>query len=90
MGKVQIVDDLGDQVVEAFQQRDIGGGVTGHAERLQHQLAELVRGGDRRRIEAGQCIAQPPLARRALIVGAVQQMRHQLVVTDRRRIVESD
>ncbi len=66
VGQIQVVDDLGDQVVEAFQQRDIGGGVAGHAERLQHQLAELVRGGDRRRVETGQRIAQPPLAVRAL------------------------
>ena len=34
VGQIQIVDDLGDQIVEAFQQRDIGGGVAGHAERL--------------------------------------------------------
>ena len=90
MGQVQIVDDLGRQVVEAFQQGDIGGGVAGHAERLQHQLAELVGGGDRRRVETGQRIAQPPLALQTLILGSREQVLDQLVVADRRRIVESD
>ena len=90
VSQVQIVDDLGGEIVKAFQQGDVGGGVARHAERFQHQLAELVRGGDRRRVETGQRIAQPLLAECALVVAALQQVGHQLVVTDRRRIVESD
>jgi hypothetical protein len=57
--QVEIVDDLGHQVGEALHQGDAGVGVTGHAERFQHQLAELVRGGDRRGVEPGQGVAQP-------------------------------
>ena len=89
MREVQVVDDLGDQVVEALDQRDTGVGVAGHAKRFQHQLAELVGGGDGRRVEARQRVAQIAARARALVVGAVEQMRDHLVVADRGRVVES-
>ena len=63
--EVQVVDDLGHQLVEALDERHPGVGVAGHAEGAQHQLAELVRGRDRGGVEAGQRVAQavPPLRR---------------------------
>ena len=57
--EVEVVDDLADQLVEVLDQGDAGVGVAGDAERAQHQLAELVGGGDRGRVEAGQRVAQP-------------------------------
>ncbi len=82
MREVEIVDDLGDQLVEALDQRDPGVGVAGHAQRFQHQLAELVRGRDRRRVEPGQRVAQPLPPLGALVVGAGEQMLDHLVVAD--------
>ena len=55
--EVEVVDDLGDQVVEALLQLDIGGAISNHAKRFQYASAELVRGGDGGRIEVGQRVA---------------------------------
>ena len=74
MGEVEVVDDLGDQVGQALHQRDAGVGVTGHAEGLQHQLAELVGGGDGRGVEVGQRVAQP-LFPAAPLLGALPSNR---------------
>ena len=63
--EVEVVDDLGDQLVEALDQRDPGVGVAGDAERAQHELAELVGRGDRGGVEAGQRVAQPSRRRAA-------------------------
>ena len=41
-GQVQVVDNLGHQLVEAFHQGDAAVAVTGHSERFQHDVAELV------------------------------------------------
>ena len=56
---------------------------------LQHQLAELVGGRDRRRVEAGQRVPQVAVPRRTLVVRALEQVRHHLVVADQRGVVES-
>ena len=57
--EVEVVDDLGDQVAQVVDQGHPGVGVTGDTERAQHQLAELVRGGDGGGVEVGQRVAQP-------------------------------
>ena len=57
VGEIQVVDDFGDHVLEAFDQRDAGVAVASHAKRFEHQLAELMRGRDRRRVETRQGIA---------------------------------
>ena len=56
--QVQVVDDFGDQVVEAFHEGHPGVGVPGDAQRSEHQMTELVGGGDRRGVETRECIAQ--------------------------------
>ena len=86
--QVQVVDDLGDDIVEALDQLDTGIGIAGHTKRFQHQLAELVRGGDGRGVETGQRVTQPQLALAPTRRGAVEQMLDELVVADERRVVE--
>ena len=89
VAEVEVVDDLGDQLVEALDQRHTGVAVACHAERLEHHLAELVRGGDGRGVERRQRVAQPLTTVATFVVTAVEQMRDHLVVADGRRIVES-
>ena len=64
MGQVEIVDDLGDQLVEVLDQCDARVRIAGHTQRFQHQLTELVRGGDRGGVEPGQRVAQSLLVGR--------------------------
>ncbi len=59
--EVEVVDHLHQQVVEVLDQGGAGVGVAGHAERAQHQRAELVGGGDRRRVERRQRGRDPPV-----------------------------
>ena len=86
--QVQVVDDLGDDIVEALDQLHTGIGIAGHTKRFQHQLAELVCGGDGRRVEARQRVTQPQLALGQLVGLAVEQMLDHLVVPDERGVVE--
>ena len=88
MRKVQVVDDLGDHIVETLHQLNTGVGITRHPKRFQDQLTELVCGGDGRGVEAGECVAQPELAFGQLVGRAVEQMLHDLVVAGRGRVVE--
>ena len=87
--QVEVVDDLGDKVVQALHQLDPGIAVPGHAERLEHQVAELVGGGDGGGVERGERIAQPGLALLEFFVGAREQVLNHLVVADHRAIIES-
>jgi hypothetical protein len=59
VAEIDVADDLGHQVVEAFHQLYTGIGIPGHTKRFQDQPAELVRGRDGRGVESSQCIAQP-------------------------------
>ena len=88
--EVEVVDDLGDQLVEALHQRHTGVAVAGHPERLEHHLTELVRGGDGRGVEGRQRVAQPLPTFTTFVLAAVEQMRDHLVVAGQRWIVESD
>ncbi len=88
--EVEIVDELGDQFVEALHQRHTGVGIARDAEGLEDHLAELVCGGDRRGVERRKRVAQPLPAQDPFVGVAVEQMRDHLVVADRGRIVESD
>ena len=56
---VEVVDDLGEQVVKILDERGAGVGVAGDAEAVEHHLAELVGGGDRGRVEAAERLAHP-------------------------------
>ncbi len=85
--QVEIVDNLGDQLVEVFDQRHTRVGVTRDAQRLEHQLAELVCGGNGCRIESGQRVAQALLTRVALGGAAVEQVSQQLVVAGGVRVI---
>jgi hypothetical protein len=57
--QVQIGGDLGDDVVDGFQDSRPRLPVTGDAEPVEHPLAETVRRGDRGRVEVGQCDGEP-------------------------------
>ena len=84
-GQVVIVDDLGHQFVEVLHQGQTAVAVTGHAERFQHDAAELMGGRDGGRVETGKRIAQalPP---GVVIVG--DQMAQQ-IIGGQARIFES-
>ena len=58
--EVEVVDDLDEQVVEILDEFGVGVGVAGHPEATQHLLAELMGGGDRRRVDVGQRRAHAP------------------------------
>ena len=60
--QVEVVDDLLDQVVEVLDEPGPGVGVAGDAERVEDHRAELVGGRDRRGVEAGQRLGDPPVA----------------------------
>ena len=55
----QIVHHLDDQIVEVLDQRRAGFAVPRHTQSGQHLLAELVRGGDGRRVEIGERPGEP-------------------------------
>ena len=59
LADVEVVDDLGDQVVDLLDEPRVGVGVAGDAEAREHLLAELVGGGDRGRVEVGERVGQP-------------------------------
>ena len=88
-GEVEIVDDLCDEFVKAFRQCHAVVGITGHPQRCQHQAAELVDGGNRRRIETGECIGEPGATLREFIGRARQQVAHHLVLARQIGVVES-
>ena len=88
-GQVEVIDDLGDQFVEALDEFDPGVGVTGHPERGQHQPAELVDGGNGGGIEAGQRVEQVGATLAEFRWGALQQPVDHLIVPRQLRIVES-
>ncbi len=77
--EIKVVHDLGDQIVEAFDQRGAGVGITGHAKRFEHQLAELVRGADGGGIEIGERVPQPAAPLVAFGGAAGQQVGDQVV-----------
>nr|CRL53381.1 hypothetical protein CPGR_00660 [Mycolicibacterium fortuitum subsp. fortuitum DSM 46621 = ATCC 6841 = JCM 6387] len=77
MRQIQIVDDLADQFVKTLDERHTGIAVPGHTKGFQHDLAELMCGGDRGGIETGQGVAQP-LPPHQLVVG--DQVLQQIVV----------
>ena len=64
--EVEVVDHLDHEVVEVLDEPGTGLGVAGDTERAQHQLAELMGGGDGRAVEVGERVAQPLAHRRAL------------------------
>ncbi len=72
-GEVEVVGDLGGQLLEVLDQDGAGVGVAGHAEAAQHQLAELVDGRDGRRVERRQRVGQPAQPGRALGLVGVEQ-----------------
>ena len=88
-GEVEVVDDLGHQVVEALDQRQPRLGVTGDPQGAQHQLAELVGGGDGRGVEGRERLTQPSAAEgelRRRRRGQVAEQR--VVVGDQGGVVE--
>ncbi len=76
--QVEVVHDLAEQVVEVLDQPGPGVGVTRDAERAEHHAAELVGGRDRRRVEPGQGLGDPPVPETALVVVAVEEERDQV------------
>ncbi len=68
----EVVGHLDDEVVEALDQLGVRVGVTSNTQRAQHQLAELVGGGDRGAVEAGQRVGDPLVAQ--VDVGADQMV----------------
>ena len=86
--QIEIVDDLADQLVETFHQLHPGVGVTGHTQRRQDDIAELVDGRDGGGVETGEGITEQFLARREYVRAAVQQVSHHLVLPRQSGIVE--
>ena len=62
VAEVEVVDELGDQFVEALHQRHTGVGIARDTEGFEDHLAELVGGGDRRGVERRKRVAQALLA----------------------------
>ncbi len=79
--QVEVVDHLAHQVVEVLDEPGPGVGVTGDAEGLQHQGAELVGGGDGGGVEAGQRLEDAPVP--DLPVPAVADQQAQQVTVGR-------
>ena len=67
--QVEVVDHLGQQVVQVLDEPGAGVGVAGDAEAAEHEVAELVRGGDGGAVEGAQRVAQPLPPLPALVVG---------------------
>ena len=59
LAQVEVVDDLGDHVVDALDERAVGIGVADDPEAGEHVLAELVGGRDRGGVEARERGTQP-------------------------------
>jgi hypothetical protein len=80
---VEVVDDLLAQVRDVLDERGVGLDVADDAEAAQHLLAEAVRRGDRRGVEAGERAREPlaPRAHRVPVAGGEQ--RNDLVVRRR-------
>ena len=88
-GQVEIIDNLGDQIIEALDQFHPGIAVSGDPQRGQHQPAELVHGGDGGGIESGQCVDQigaPPFD---FVRAARQQVLEDQVAAGQAGILES-
>jgi len=58
-GLSQLADDVGDQVGDILDERDVRLQVAGDPQAAEHLLAEAVRGGDRGGVEAGDRPGQP-------------------------------
>ncbi len=71
--QVEVVDDLAQQVVEVLDEPGPGVGVAGDAQRLEHQGAELVGGGDGGRVEAGERLEDAAVAHLPVAPVADQQ-----------------
>ena len=78
--QVEVVDDFGEQVVEVLDQSRPGVRVSGDSQRPENHAAELVGGGDRGRVEPGQCLADPAVAPGPLIAVAVKEQVQQVRV----------
>lgn len=77
---VEVVDDLVAQVRQVLDESGVLVGVAGDTQPPQHELAELVRRRDRRRVEVGQCVAKPPRPLGHLLGRALAQQGDDLVV----------
>ena len=88
LAQVEVVDDLGDHVVDALDERAVGIGVADDPEAGEHVLAELVGGRDRGGVEAGERGAQPGAPERHDgVVALGEQPDHGVVVAARARRV---
>ena len=79
LGEVHVVDDLADQIRQGFDQGHLGVGVAGDAERFQHDVAELMSGGDGGRVEVGQRVPEPRRTPLPFRGRHLQQMGDQVV-----------
>ena len=73
--QVEVVGHLHHQVVEALDQLGTRVGVARDPERAQHQLAELVGGGDGGAVEPGQGVGDPLAALRDVVTHQVGEQR---------------
>ncbi len=89
VAEIEVVDDLGDQLVQALHQCHTGVAVTCHPKRFENHLTELVCGGDRCGVEGGQRVAQALTTSPQLLLASLKQARNNLVVPDRGWIVET-
>ena len=88
-GEVEVVDGLGGQLLEVLDERRGGVGVAGHAEAAEHELAELVDGGDGGGVERHERRGQPVEPRRELgVVGGEQPVVQPVVGVAARRVAE--
>ena len=81
--EVEVVDGLLDQVVEVLDEAGARVGVARDPERVEDHRAELVGGGDRRGVEAGQRLGDPAVAQPALLGVPPAQQGDQLRVGGR-------
>ncbi len=78
-GEVEVVDHLGGELVEVLDQGRGRVGVAGHPQAAEHELAELVDRGDRRRIEGDERVGEAARPPTPLLVVGVEQPRVQVV-----------
>ncbi len=71
--QVEVVDHLAHELVEVLDQPGARVGVARHTQRLEHERAELVGGGDGGGVEPGQRLDDPGVPGRALGVVDVEQ-----------------
>ena len=88
-GQIEIIDDLGDQIVETLDEFHPGIGIAGHSQRGQHDVAELVDGGDGGGVEIGQRIGEVGPPSLVFLGIALQQPGDHLVVSDQCGIAET-